>query len=64
MVVRGRQGQRGGAVQAVRLIEAIQRAPDGADGGRWQQLRAKVEAGEVEGGMAANLLGSAERTRR
>ena len=28
-----------------------------------QQLRAKVEAGEVEGGTAANPLGSAERTR-
>jgi len=48
----------------LRLIEAIQQAPD-VERRRplVQQLRAKVEAGEVEGGTAANPLGSAERTR-
>ena len=60
----GKGNEAGALCKRLKFIEAIQQAPD-VERRRSlvQQLRAKVEAGEVEGGTAANPLGSAERTR-
>ena len=60
----GKGNEAGALCKRLKFIEAIQQAPD-VERRRplVQQLRAKVEAGEVEGGTAANPLGSAERTR-